>query len=235
MPKNWCFKTKIYFSAFIQYTQIKIAGVKAIIKLTPALNVFFSDYTMVSVGGFLIQMSVYKNEMWGISRFSVLYKVTVSFNSISGWTNIGDGYIWVSIGPTQVWALALDNQIYTCMNPCNGGFNKISGLLTQVSLGMGVAWGITLTSTVFSSSVPFINWNEMDGNAANISVSQNYVFTLTMGGEVHRCPLPCSPGTTPTVLTGTYFQMSGMISFHINIWTTNGSMLQTFHLNSYTL
>ena len=98
------------------------------------------------------------------------------------------------------------------MNPCNGtGFHKISGLLTQVSLGTGVAWGIKNTTSVLSSSVPFINWNKMNGNAANISVSQNYVFTLTMGGEVHRCPLPCSPGTTPTVLTGTYFQMSGSL------------------------
>ena len=166
---------------------------------------------MISVGGFLIQMSVYKNEMWGISRFSVLYKVTVSFNEVSGWDYIGDGYIWVSIGPTQVWALTLDNQIYTCMNPCNGGFNKISGLLTQVSLGTGVAWGITNTTSVFSSSVLFVNWNEMDGNVSNISVSLNYVFTLTMGGEVHRCPLPCSPGTTPMVLTGTNFQMSGSL------------------------
>ena len=173
----------------------------------------FSDFTTIPISGAMRQLSVYNNEMWGIGQDFSIYKTTLSTTGISGWitvTNTGN-YIWVSIGPSQVWALQSDNRVFTCNSPCNGAWAIVYGLNTQISLGTNVAWGTTSSGAIWSSKVPFDNWVLMDGNANSISVSMSYVLTSTTSGELHRCPLPCSPGTTSQIVPGTAIQMGGSI------------------------
>ena len=160
------------------------------------------------------QLSVYNREMWGIGQDFHIFKTTLTTTGITGWTTVtsNDNYIWVSVGPTQVWTLRSDNRVFTCDSPCNGAWAIIYSLNTQISLGQNVAWGTTSSGAIWSSKVPFDNWVEMDGNANSISVSLSYVFTLTTSGELHKCPLPCSPGTTSVIIQSSpMFHMSGSI------------------------
>ena len=129
--------------------------------------------------------------MWGINQSNDLYTGTLDPQGEVAWKQIAGQYLWVSIGPNEVWATNKDNSIKSCKKPCNGQWIGVPGGLVQLSVGELEVWGVNTNDDIYVSGLPFSGWNLIGGKIRNISNGKSYVYGLNAGGNVFRCKHPC--------------------------------------------
>ena len=155
------------------------------------------------MNGGLKQVSSYQNEMWGINPANQIFQTTLQSSGVVNWVLMNGNFIWVSVGPTEVWALSPDYYVYTCARPCSGNWKNTYGLLAQVSVGPNEAWGVTKDAVIFKSAIPFVGWTSIAGALVNVSVGQNYIYGINNADTVFQCAQPC---------TGTWVQVAGSVA-----------------------
>ena len=142
--------------------------------------------------------------MWGINPANQIFQTTLQSSGVVNWVLMNGNFIWVSVGPTEVWALSPDYYVYTCSRPCSGYWIKTNGPLVQVSVGETEAWGVNMDDIVFKSAVPFAgSWTQINGALVNVSLGPNFIYGINDVDTVFQCAQPC---------TGTWVQVAGSVA-----------------------
>lgn len=149
------------------------------------------DLVAKTIDGVLKQISSNKRVLWGINTSNNLYTTTLDSKEGVSWKQIPGQYLWVSIGPNEVWATNKDTTIESCKKPCDGKWLRIQGNLNQISVGALEVWGVNSNDDIFVSGLPFNGWINIGGKLRNISNGKIYVYGVNAAGNVFRCKHPC--------------------------------------------
>ena len=140
-----------------------------------------------------MHISSYKNELWGVNSAHETFTTILDKNENVAWTLIPGSFIWISVGPTETWAIHPNKTIKSCTNPCTGEWKSIYGNLDKLSVGNEEVWGVNSQGSIFKSPVPYGNWTFVQGkNSTSISVGKHYIYGVSNSNAPFRCANPCN-------------------------------------------
>ena len=157
-----------------------------------------------------MQISSYKNELWGVNSAHETFTTILDENENVAWKLIPGSFIWISVGPTETWAIHPNKTTKICSNPCTGEWKLIAAYLDILSVGNEEVWGVNYLGKIWKSPVPFGGWTYVPGKkATSISVGKYYIYGVSNSIAPFRCANPCN-GTWED-LPGSLVQISATL------------------------
>ena len=133
-----------------------------------------------------MQISSYKNELWGVNSAHETFTTILDENENVSWALIPGSFIWISVGPTETWAIHPNKSITSCTNPCTGEWKSIYGNLDKLSVGNEEVWGVNFHGSIYKSPVPYGAWTLMYGK--KMQQSSQWENTIFMECQIQMLP-----------------------------------------------
>ena len=119
------------------------------------------QYDMVQIQGGLMNVSVHKGVVWGVSSDNRMWRGDLeTLRQHAGWTEIDNEYdiVQIEIGEFGVFGVNANREIFyrvgTHQNSGSAGtrWQVIPGHLSQISVGMNHVWGVNHANQVYTSN-----------------------------------------------------------------------------------
>ena len=154
------------------------------------------QYDMVQIQGGLMNVSVHKGAVWGVSSDNRMWRADLEtlrqhagVGTAHHFTEIDNEYdiVQIEIGEFGVFGVNASGQIFfrvgTHQNSGSAGtrWQGLPGLLSQISVGMNNVWGVNRSNQVYmwdEVNVTFNEQGEIGGGWIHVSGSGTSISTL---------------------------------------------------------
>lgn len=108
--------------------------------------------------------------------------------------SVNSGHSHITASTNYLWTVNAANQIYRCIRPCKGKWQRISGGLMQVDASDDEVWGVNRGNQIYKRPVDGSgSWRRISGGLKHVSASGNgYVWGVSSGDRIYKCKKPCN-------------------------------------------